>query len=144
MSKYYLDNKRFEELIVLYLKHDKKNKKLKKPKPNPYEEELFNLFEILITTILDSFKFNVDKDDAKQDCFLLIVRKLKNFQSDYGSAFNYFTTVILNHLRLVYSKKKKYDKKIADLFEARKDSPENIQPFKNSWGQNLLIDFILP
>ena len=144
MSKYYLDNKRFEELIVLYLKHDKKNKKLKKPKPNPYEEELFVLFDILITTILDSFKFDVDSDDGKQECFLLIIKKLNNFDPEHGSAFNYFTTLILNNLRLVYSKKKRYDKKIADLFEARKDSLENIQPLKNPWGQNLLIDFILP
>jgi DNA-directed RNA polymerase specialized sigma24 family protein len=128
MSKYYLDNKRFEKLIVLYLKHDKKKKK----GPNPHEDELMALFDILISTILESFKFDVDTDDAKQDCFLLIIKKLRNFDPDHGSAFNYFTTVILNNLRLVYTKNKKYDKKIADLFEIRKDSLENIKPTKNS------------
>lgn len=129
MSKYYLDNKRFERLIVLYLKHDKKKKK---KGPNPHEEELMALFDILISTILESFKFDVDTDDAKQDCFLLIIKKLRNFDPDHGSAFNYFTTIILNNLRLVYTKNKKYDKKIADLFEIRKDSLENIKPTKNS------------
>jgi DNA-directed RNA polymerase specialized sigma24 family protein len=119
MSKYYLDNKRFEELIVLYLKYDKKKRK---KGPNPHENELMALFDILIGTILESFKFDVDLDDAKQECFLLIIKKLKNFDPNHGSAFNYFTTVILNNLRLVYTKRKKYDKKIADLFEIRKDS----------------------
>lgn len=134
MTKYYLDNRRFEELIVLYLKHDKKNKKLKKPKPNPYEDELMALFDILISTILESFKFDIDSDDAKQECFLLVIKKLKNFDADNGSAFNYFTTVILNNLRLVYSKGKKYDKKIANLFEIRKNSLENIKIPKDSRG----------
>ena len=133
MTKYYLDNRRFEELIVLYLKEDKKNKKRKKPKSNPFEDELMALFDILISVLLDSFKFAVDPDDAKQDCFVLVIKKLRNFDPRHGSAFNYFTTIILNHLRLIYTKGKKYDKKIADLFEIRKDSLENIQPSKNSW-----------
>jgi len=132
MTKYYLDNRRFEELIVLYLKEDKKNKKRKKPKSNPFEDELMALFDILISVLLDSFKFAVDPDDAKQDCFVLVIKKLRNFDPRHGSAFNYFTTIILNHLRLIYTKGKKYDKKIADLFEIRKDSLENIQPSKNS------------
>jgi len=90
------------------------------------------LFDILIGTILESFKFDVDLDDAKQECFLLIIKKLKNFDPNHGSAFNYFTTVILNNLRLIYTKRKKYDKKIADLFEIRKESLENVKPTKNS------------
>ena len=130
MSKYYLDNQRFEELIVLYLKHNKK--KRKKKGPNPHEDELMTLFDILISTILESFKFSVDPEDAKQECFLLVIKKLQNFDPDHGSAFNYFTTVILNNLRLVYTKKKKYDKKIADLFEIRKESLENSKPLKDS------------
>jgi len=90
------------------------------------------LFDILISVLLDSFKFAVDPDDAKQDCFVLVIKKLRNFDPRHGIAFNYFTTIILNHFRLIYTKGKKYDKKIADLFEIRKDSLENIQPSKNS------------
>ena len=97
----YIDNKKFEELIYLY-----------KFKSKDVEEELFNLFDILIDRLILSFKFNVDHEDAKQECFLLILRVLNNFDRDQGQAFNYFTTVILNNLRLIYSKNKKYNEKI--------------------------------
>lgn len=107
---YYIDNKRFEEIIPLYLHchHD-------------YEDELMGLFDILITNIIESFKFNIDKDDAKQECFLLILKTLKNFQPSKGSAFNYFTTVIVNNLKLLYTKNKKYEKKITEYQELKSD-----------------------
>tara|TARA_R100001086_G_scaffold157758_2_gene84445 strand:+ start:381 stop:737 length:357 start_codon:yes stop_codon:yes gene_type:complete len=105
---YYIDNKRFEEIIPLYLlSHE------------DYEEELMGLFDLLITNILESFKFNIDKDDAKQECFLLILKTLKNFQPSKGSAFNYFTTVIINNLKLLYTKNKKYEKKMSEYQELK-------------------------
>ena len=102
---YYINNKRFEEIIPLYLQT-----------PARYEDELMGLFDLLITNIIESFKFNIDKDDAKQECFLLILKTLKNFQPSKGSAFNYFTTVIVNNLKLLYTKNKKYDKKISEYY----------------------------
>jgi DNA-directed RNA polymerase specialized sigma24 family protein len=107
---YYIDNKRFEEIIPLYLHC-----------PKDYEDELMGLFDILITNIIESFKFNIDKDDAKQECFLLILKTLKNFQPSKGSAFNYFTTVIVNNLKLLYTKNKKYEKKITEYQELKSD-----------------------
>jgi len=106
---YYIDNKRFEKLIPLYLRSSKE-----------HEDELMGLFDLLITNILESFKFNIDKDDAKQDCFLLILKTLKNFKPSKGSAFNYFTTIIVNNLKLIYTKNKKYDKKLTE-YQALKD-----------------------
>jgi len=103
---HYIDNKRFEELISLYLKDPKK-----------YEEELMAMFDILITNIIGSFNFNVDADDAKQECFLLILKTLKKFKKNQGSAFNYFTTIIVNNLKLIYTKNKKYKAKIEDYME---------------------------
>tara|TARA_R110002020_G_scaffold281534_5_gene497256 strand:+ start:28340 stop:28696 length:357 start_codon:yes stop_codon:yes gene_type:complete len=100
---YYIDNKRFEEVIPLYLED-----------PPTYEDELIALFDILITNILESFKFNIDKDDAKQECFLLVLKTLKNFKPSKGSAFNYFTTVIVNNLKLIYTKNKKYENKLVE------------------------------
>lgn len=100
---HYLNNKRFEEIIPLYLSSKK-----------DYEEELMELFDLLITNIIEGFKFNIDKDDAKQECFLLILKTLKNFQPAKGSAFNYFTTVIVNNLKLLYTKNKKYEKKMIE------------------------------
>ena len=100
-KKNYIDNKRFEEVILLY-KEDPKN----------HEEELIKLFDLLISNIIEGFKFSVDKDDAKQDCFFLIIKTLKNFRGDRGSAFNYFTTVIVNNLKLIYTKNKKYRERL--------------------------------
>ena len=108
MSKNYIDNKRFEELIVLYL-----------DKPRVYEEELFSLFDLLISNVMTAFNFSVEADDAKQECFLLILKTLQNFNPNQGSAFNYFTTVILNNLKLIYTKNKKYLEKIKNYEELK-------------------------
>jgi len=106
-QNHYLDNKRFEEVIHGYLDD-----------PEKYEEELVGLLDILITNILMSFKFKVDFDDAKQECFMLVFKTLKNFKPKSGSAFNYFTTVIVNNLKLLYTKNKKYNKKLQDYRES--------------------------
>jgi len=98
---YYIDNKRFEELIQEF-----------KAGNREVEDELFEMFDTLINRLMLSFKFNVDHEEAKQECFLLILKVLKNFKRESGQAFNYFTTVILNNLRLLYSKNKKYNEKL--------------------------------
>jgi len=106
MSKkkgHYIDNKRFEKVILGYL-----------DAPEKHEEELVELLDVLINNILMSFKFRVDYDDAKQECFMLAFKTLKNFKPKSGSAFNYFTTVIVNNLKLLYTKDKKYAKKLQD------------------------------
>ena len=64
-KKNYIDNKRFEALILLYL-----------DEPENHEEELINLFDVLITNIIEGFNFCVDKEDAKQECFLRVERGL--------------------------------------------------------------------
>tara|TARA_Y100001972_G_C7550993_1_gene276992 strand:+ start:450 stop:803 length:354 start_codon:yes stop_codon:yes gene_type:complete len=98
---YYIDNKKFEQLIQEFMSDDRS-----------HENELFDMFDTLINRLMISFKFNVDHEEAKQECFLLILKVLKNFNRDSGQAFNYFTTVILNNLRLLYSKNKKYNEKL--------------------------------
>lgn len=77
------------------------------------------MFGILIDHIMYSFNFQVDHEDAKQDCYLLIVKILPNFDSSNGSAFNYFTTVIINNLRLIYSKNKVYEEKLEKYFTTK-------------------------
>ncbi len=98
---YYIDNKKFETLIQEFKSGNK-----------AIENELFEMFDTLISRLMLSFKFNVDHEEAKQECFLLILKVLKNFNKDSGQAFNYFTTVILNNLRLLYSKNKRYNEKL--------------------------------
>ena len=111
MSKHYIDNKKFEELIKKY-----------KQEPREHEDELFEMFDLLIANILVGFSFKLEEDDAKQECFLLILKTLKNFNPDVGNAFNYFTTIILNNLKLLYTKNKKYIEKIDAYTEIKKDS----------------------
>ena len=100
-KKHYINNKEFEETIYNYLEN-----------PEEYEEILIKQLDLLISSILISFKFKVDYDDAKQECFVLSLKVLKNFSREKGSAFNYFTTVIVNNLKLIYTKNKKYQEKI--------------------------------
>ena len=110
-TKHYINNDKFEELIRLY-----------KLNPKEHENELFEMFDLLITNILTGFSFKLDEDDAKQECFLLILKTLKNFNPEVGNAFNYFTTIILNNLKLLYTKNKKYIEKIDAYTEIKKDS----------------------
>lgn len=104
-KKNYIDNKHFELLIKEYIEND-----------GVVDEELWVLFDLLIGNIMDAFQFKVSKEDAKQDCFVLVLKTLKNFNTDKGSAFNFFTTVIVNHLKLIYVKDKKYREKITEYF----------------------------
>jgi len=98
----YLNNERFEKVIAGYKAH-----------PSIWEEELIENFDLLIKNIFDGFKFNgVEFDDVRQDCFLLVFVKIKNFSPNKGTAFNFFTTVILNNIRLMYSKEKRQKEKV--------------------------------
>lgn len=109
-KSHYLDNKRFQEVIFLYIEDNK-----------AHEDELVHMLDTLINHIVKSFKFNVDYDDAKQECFVLCLKVVRNFTQEKGSAFNYFTTVILNHLRQMYTKNKKYNEKIATYRDMKGD-----------------------
>jgi len=109
-GKNYIDNKRFEAVIKLY-----------KDDPKGHEDELMAMFDLLIDNIINSFNFRIEKDDAKQECFVLILRVLKNFDPEQGSAFNYFTTVIINNLKLIYTKNKKYKEKLQIYISKKKD-----------------------
>jgi len=102
----YLNNERFEKVIAGYKTH-----------PSIWEEELIENFDLLIKNIFDGFKFQgVEFDDVRQDCFLLIFSKMMNFSPNKGTAFNFFTTVILNNIRLLYSKEKKQKEKVQAYF----------------------------
>jgi DNA-directed RNA polymerase specialized sigma subunit len=98
----YLDNERFEKVIAGYKTH-----------PSIWEDELIDNFDLLIKNIFDGFKFQgVEFDDVRQDCFLLIFSKIINFSPEKGTAFNFFTTVILKNIRLMYSKEKRQKEKV--------------------------------
>jgi|TARA_R110001599_G_scaffold256176_1_gene456327 DNA-directed RNA polymerase specialized sigma24 family protein len=110
MTKHYIDNDRFEGLILLYQSN-----------PKEHEEELFSIFDLLIHNIINGYGFTVDAEDAKQECFVLILKTLSKFKPENGKAFNYFTTIIMNNLRLIYTKDKKYSEKLAAYEDLLKD-----------------------
>ena len=110
MKNHYINNKEFERIILLYQED-----------PETYEEELVSLFDLLISNIIGAFKFKVDPDDAKQDCFALVLKTVKNFKPRKGTAFNYFTTIVVNNLKLLYTREKKYQQKIANYIEKYKE-----------------------
>tara|TARA_R100001377_G_scaffold84275_1_gene67465 strand:+ start:659 stop:1039 length:381 start_codon:yes stop_codon:yes gene_type:complete len=117
-KKHYINNKEFEATIFSYLENKEE-----------YEDELIKQLDLLISSILISFKFKVEFDDAKQECFVLCLKVLKNFTREKGSAFNYFTTVIVNNLKLIYTKNKKYNEKINEYRDRKiksflDDSPD--------------------
>ena len=109
MKNQYIDNERFEEIILLY-----------KEDPETYQDQLVSLFDVLIQNIIDGFNFKVDPDDAKQECFALVLKTVRNFKPKKGSAFNYFTTVIINNLKLRYTREKKYNKKIENYMDLKR------------------------
>ena len=109
MKNQYIDNERFEEIILLY-----------KEDPETHQDQLVSLFDVLIQNIIDGFNFKVDPDDAKQECFALVLKTVKNFKPKKGSAFNYFTTVIINNLKLLYTREKKYNKKIENYMDLKR------------------------
>ena len=110
MKNHYIDNERFEEIILLYQED-----------PETHQDDLVSLFDLLIGNIIDSFRFKVDPDDAKQECFALVLKTVKNFKPRKGTAFNYFTTIIVNNMKLLYTRDKKYKQKIENYIERKKD-----------------------
>ena len=57
---------------------------------------------------------------GKQECFALVLKTVRNFKPKKGSAFNYFTTVIINNLKLLYTREKKYNKKIENYMDLKR------------------------
>ena len=102
----YINNERFEQLILSATTYSL----------SCVEDELITQFDLLVDKILDSYNFAIDRDDAKQDCLLLILKVLKNFDTSKGKAFNYFTTIIINNLNLIFTKEKTYQEKLKKYF----------------------------
>ena len=114
MAEHYLDNNRLEEVIKGYQED-----------PETYGNELAELFDKLIFNIYRTFKFTIDYEDARQNCLVLILNVLKNFDSSKSSAFNYFTTIITNEFRRNYTRQKKYDLKIETYKQIQEDKLES-------------------
>jgi DNA-directed RNA polymerase specialized sigma24 family protein len=105
----YLNNKTFE-LIIDRFKKAKKNQAKNKIEFDGAQLELAEAFYLLAKNIIRAFRFQlVDKDDALQEGVMICFEKLHRFNPDKGRAFNFCTTIILNHYRQLYRTAKNYN-----------------------------------
>jgi len=119
-TKNYINNNEFELLIIKYnLKTNSKEE----------EDKLFKLFNLLIDNIILTFNFkftnSVDYDDAKSTCMLLIIKVIGNYSKNNGTAFNYFTQVIINSLKQLYTFEKQYKTKIDNYIKYKENIIKN-------------------
>jgi len=91
----YINNKEFEKLVQhCQLERDDKEA----------NEELCRVFYVLADNILKRYNFNFtqkdDVDGIRQDMVLQAFDKLELFDRQRGTAFNWFTTIMLNKIRM--------------------------------------------
>ncbi len=132
MGSDYINNKEFEGLIKLYIdstRESKKKSKDKKPAEPILCECIANYFYLLSDNIVRAFRFSlVDEEDAKQEAVLVCLKKIDKFDIERGKAFNYFTTMILNHYRQLYRSARNYGELKRRFLERRLLSiPQNLR-----------------
>lgn len=109
MTIEYLNNKTFEAIIGRF-KEAKINIKKAPGEFAIAELELTEAFYLLAKNIIRAFRFQlVDKDDALQEGVMICFEKLHRFNPEKGRAFNFCTTIILNHYRQLYRTAKNYN-----------------------------------
>jgi hypothetical protein len=127
----YLDNKYFEATIKNYLEARqavlKANIQLSDPNGvalqglvidlpkltrdfNSIRDILTGQFLLLCTRLVERYCANIviDHDDSIQDCAMICLKRIDNFQPAKGKAFNFFTTCIIHHLRQLYRTHQSY------------------------------------
>ena len=96
----YIDNKEFEAQILKCTRRNATKSDLTK---------LVQMLYLLADNITRAFPFRmVDKEDAMQEAVMVCLIKRKKFKPESGKAFNYFTTIMLNHFKQLYRSAKNY------------------------------------
>lgn len=109
MTIEYLNNRAFEAIIDRF-KKAKRNVKRNHVAFEQAQMDLAAAFYTLAKNIIRAFKFQlVDKDDALQEGVMICFEKLHRFDPNIGRAFNFCTTIILNHYRQLYRTAKNYN-----------------------------------
>ena len=140
MTIEYLNNRVFEEVIDRF-KRAKKNVNRNPVAFSDAQLELATAFYILAKNIIRAFKFQlVDKDDALQEGVMICFEKLHRFDPKIGRAFNFCTTIVLNHYRQLYRTAKNYNElKLryhAHLCEKELDSAIRMRKKVNTYRKN--------
>jgi glutamate racemase len=79
-------------------------------------ERLCEMFKVLVETILKYFGDKIDLGDRKQvtvECMATCFTKLRRYNPQKGKAFNFFTTIILSHMRQIYRTRRAYAELLA-------------------------------
>lgn len=114
MGKEYLNNKELERLIKSY--KDLQEFPEDKEKVEKIKNELSAAFHTLTVNIVGSYNFPmVDQEEAIQEGVMICFEKINRFNPNYigengqkAKAFNFCTTIILNHCRQLYRMAKNY------------------------------------
>lgn len=99
-DSYYINNDEFQELIIQY----------KQTRDEDILEILVtDFFYVLTYNIIRTFNFKIDEEDALQEGTIACLKKMEQFDPTRGRAFNFFTTICLNHFRGIFKSKKNYE-----------------------------------
>lgn len=109
MTIEYLNNRTFETIISRF-KEAKNKLEEDQAEFDAAQMDLAEAFYLLAKNIIRAFRFQlVDKDDALQEGVMICFEKLHRFNPEKGRAFNFCTTIILNHYRQLYRTAKNYN-----------------------------------
>ena len=114
MKNYWLDKK--EKKIPTCADLQEATIAFQKNRTADNAKTLCEMFRILADNILKYFGKNIDFGDRKQatvECMAICFSKLRRFNPDKGKAFNYFTTIMLGHLRQFYRTRRTYEELLA-------------------------------
>jgi len=117
MRNYWLDKKKeqetrlptvgdLQEATVAFIEH----------KTADNAKVLCELLRSLADAIIDYFgpKINIgDRRQATVECMSICFQKVRRFKPGKGKAFNFFTTIMLGHLRQLYRTRKAHEELLA-------------------------------
>lgn len=114
MGRNYIDNEKFEDMILRY--QAAKDKPRRRREYLRIQEELVGQFYLLAENLLRAFNFRlVDRDEALQEGVFVCLQRVECFDpnrrgqnGEKCKAFNYLTTCCLNHFRQMYRSNKHY------------------------------------
>lgn len=96
----YLNNAIFQNLLLNYQSN---------PGDKKAGDELAKAFGAIGENLSKKYKMaGVSLEDAVQESMIIGFIRLDKFKPEKGKAFNYFTTIILNHLRGLYRQNKSF------------------------------------
>lgn len=97
MNNYWLNNRPLEKIIANHKLNDNESHYLAKH------------FYKLAERVCNYFPQVGDRDDAIQECMMVAWQKMNRYDPQKGKAVNFFTTIMLGHLRQIYRSAKNYE-----------------------------------